>query len=52
MFQEQGEAQSCFTAQVLKEQESLQLSDDEVAYLAGAMFGAGSDTVCAHTVLC
>ncbi|EPS94879.1 hypothetical protein FOMPIDRAFT_1054643 [Fomitopsis schrenkii] len=41
---EQGEAQSCFTAQVLKEQESLQLSDDEVAYLAGAMFGAGSDT--------
>ncbi|KZT68699.1 cytochrome P450 [Daedalea quercina L-15889] len=41
---ERDEAHSCFTAHILREQKGLQLSDDEVAYLAGAMFGAGSDT--------
>ncbi|KAH9832506.1 cytochrome P450 [Rhodofomes roseus] len=39
-----GEAESCFAAHLLREQQNLQLSGDEVAYLAGAMFGAGSDT--------
>ncbi|KAH9930251.1 cytochrome P450 [Fomitopsis serialis] len=39
-----GEAETSFVAHILREQQNLQLSDDEVAYLAGAMFGAGSDT--------
>ena len=52
MTQKQGEAQSCFTAHILREQETLQLSDDEIAYLAGAMFGAGSDTVSAQIMPC
>ena len=30
---------------LLERQEGMGLSDDELAYLAGSMFGAGSDTV-------
>ncbi|KAG6828377.1 hypothetical protein H0H92_008173 [Tricholoma furcatifolium] len=33
-----------FAKYLLERQETLQLSDDETAYLAGALFGAGSDT--------
>ncbi|KAM5534989.1 hypothetical protein V8D89_011362 [Ganoderma adspersum] len=39
-----NEAQPCFTTYLLEHQEESGLSDDELAYLAGSMFGAGSDT--------
>ncbi|KIP04789.1 hypothetical protein PHLGIDRAFT_31183 [Phlebiopsis gigantea 11061_1 CR5-6] len=39
-----GNAQPCFATYLLENQRELQLSDDEIAYLAGSMFGAGSDT--------
>lgn len=34
-----------FATYLIDQQRQLGLSDDEVAYLAGSMFGAGSDTV-------
>ncbi|KAF7796940.1 hypothetical protein EIP86_008126 [Pleurotus ostreatoroseus] len=37
-------AESCFVTYLLDRQEEYGLSDDELAYLAGSMFGAGSDT--------
>ena len=43
--QVKNEAQPCFTTYLLEHQEESGLSDDELAYLAGSMFGAGSDTV-------
>jgi hypothetical protein len=39
-----GGAPESFGKYLLTHQDSLGLSDDEVAYLAGSMFGAGSDT--------
>lgn len=39
------EAQPCFAKYLLERQQEFELSDDELAYLAGSMFGAGSDTV-------
>ncbi len=36
---------------LLEQQEESGLSDDELAYLAGSMFGAGSDTVSTLFVL-
>ncbi|PIL22641.1 cytochrome P450 [Ganoderma sinense ZZ0214-1] len=39
-----NEVQPCFTTYLLEHQEESGLSDDELAYLAGSMFGAGSDT--------
>ncbi|KAH9842975.1 cytochrome P450 [Rhodofomes roseus] len=39
-----GEASESFVAYLLKEQQNLRVSDNELAYLAGAMFAAGSDT--------
>ena len=35
----------CFVTYLLEKQEEMGMSDDELAYLAGSMFGAGSDTV-------
>ncbi|KAI0086645.1 cytochrome P450 [Irpex rosettiformis] len=35
----------CFVSYLLEHQEEYGLSDDELAYLAGSMFGAGSETV-------
>lgn len=37
-------AQPCFAKYLLERQHEYDLSDDELAYLAGSMFGAGSDT--------
>ncbi|EMD34413.1 hypothetical protein CERSUDRAFT_86534 [Gelatoporia subvermispora B] len=39
-----GEVRPCFATYLLENQEKLGLSDNEAAYLAGSMFGAGSDT--------
>lgn len=39
-----GEAQPSFAAYLLEHQDRLGLSDRELYYLAGAIFGAGSDT--------
>jgi len=39
-----GEAGPCLAQYLLENQQALKLSDVELAYLAGAMFGAGSDT--------
>ncbi|KAI0933583.1 hypothetical protein AcV5_005691 [Taiwanofungus camphoratus] len=39
-----GEAQPSFTTYLLDNQQTLGLSDNELAYLVGSMFGAGSDT--------
>lgn len=38
-------AQPCFVTYLIDRQEEYGLSDHELAYLAGSMFGAGSDTV-------
>ncbi|KAL5527311.1 hypothetical protein ACEPAG_6102 [Sanghuangporus baumii] len=42
-----NEAQPCFAKYLLERQRELELEDDELAYLAGSMFGAGSDTTAA-----
>ncbi|OSX61654.1 hypothetical protein POSPLADRAFT_1046942 [Postia placenta MAD-698-R-SB12] len=42
-----GEAPPSFTAYLIENQERLGISDDELAYLSGAIFGAGSDTTAA-----
>ncbi|BGP58554.1 hypothetical protein JCM8202_001218 [Rhodotorula sphaerocarpa] len=39
-----GDDAHCFTKYILQQQETYQLSDNEATFLAGAMFGAGSDT--------
>ncbi|KDQ25838.1 hypothetical protein PLEOSDRAFT_1113596 [Pleurotus ostreatus PC15] len=41
---ERDEASYCFGRYLLERQAELELDDNEVAYLAGALFGAGSDT--------
>lgn len=46
-----GEAQPSFTTYLLDNQQTLGLSDNELAYLVGSMFGAGSDTVSAASQL-
>lgn len=35
----------CFAKKILERQEEYGLTDNEAAYLAGSMFGAGADTV-------
>ncbi|TFK93081.1 cytochrome P450 [Polyporus arcularius HHB13444] len=42
--QAKNEINPCFVTYLLEQQEESGLSDDELAYLAGSMFGAGSDT--------
>ncbi|KAI0720580.1 cytochrome P450 [Cerioporus squamosus] len=42
--QARNEVNPCFVTYLLEQQEQSGLSDDELAYLAGSMFGAGSDT--------
>lgn len=44
--QHNGDAPPSFAKYILEKQSEYSLSDDELAYLAGSMFGAGSDTVC------
>ncbi|KAF9821612.1 hypothetical protein IEO21_00458 [Rhodonia placenta] len=44
---EKDEAQPSFAAYLIENQERLGLSNDELAYLSGAIFGAGSDTTAA-----
>jgi hypothetical protein len=45
MFQANDQVQPCFAKYVIERQSEYDLTDDESAYLAGSMFGAGSDTV-------
>jgi cytochrome P450 len=40
-----GTAPTCFAKHLLEEQESLGMSDMEIAYTAGSPFGAGVETV-------
>lgn len=40
-----GTAPTCFAKHLLEEQESLGMSDLEIAYTAGSPFGAGVETV-------
>ncbi|ETW82206.1 cytochrome P450 monooxygenase 106 [Heterobasidion irregulare TC 32-1] len=40
----EGKASPSFARYLLEEQQEIGLSDDELAYLAGSMFGAGSET--------
>ncbi|EGG01204.1 uncharacterized protein MELLADRAFT_123434 [Melampsora larici-populina 98AG31] len=42
-----GERDTCVVSHLLDKQKDLALSDDELAYLAGSLFGAGSDTTSA-----
>nr|AHK06531.1 putative cytochrome P450 [Puccinia horiana] len=42
-----GKRDSCFTSYMLERQKEFSLSDSEAAYLAGSLFGAGSDTTAA-----
>ncbi|KAH8113419.1 cytochrome P450 [Phellopilus nigrolimitatus] len=44
---QRNEAQPCFAKYLIERQNEYELSDDELAYLAGSMFGAGSDTTAA-----
>jgi cytochrome P450 len=44
MFKEKGEELPSFGKYLLERQMELGLSDDETAYLAGSLYGAGSDT--------
>ncbi|KAK4047662.1 hypothetical protein OIO90_006091 [Microbotryomycetes sp. JL221] len=39
-----GDDTHCFTKEILRQQSSYGLKDEEAIFLAGAMFGAGSDT--------
>ncbi|ORY88519.1 putative O-methylsterigmatocystin oxidoreductase [Leucosporidium creatinivorum] len=39
-----GQDSHCFAREILRLQKQYQLSDNEMTYLAGAMYGAGSDT--------
>lgn len=51
MLQIKGEhIEECFAKYLLEHQAQYDLSDDEVAYLAGGMFGAGADTVCRQSI--
>ena len=43
--QAKGEAAPSFTAYLVENKEKLEISEDELVYLAGSIFGAGSDTV-------
>lgn len=45
ILQEAGKARPCFAKYLIEKQAEHELTDDEMAYLAGSMFGAGSDTV-------
>ncbi|EGN94234.1 hypothetical protein SERLA73DRAFT_171698 [Serpula lacrymans var. lacrymans S7.3] len=40
----EGKAEACFMRYMLENAEKHQLSEDEMAYLGGAFYGAGSDT--------
>ncbi|POW03668.1 hypothetical protein PSTT_10926 [Puccinia striiformis] len=42
-----GKRDSCFTSYMLERQKEFSLSDNKAAYLAGSLFGAGSDTTSA-----
>lgn len=44
-MQKENTAQPSFVTYLLDYQEEFGLGDDELAYLAGSMFGAGSDSV-------
>lgn len=51
MLQMKGEhIEECFAKYLLEHQTQNDLSDDEMAYLAGSMFGAGADTVCRQSM--
>jgi cytochrome P450 len=51
--QEKGEAMpESFGKYLLERQNELGLSDGQAAYLAGSMFGAGSDTTAAAISVC
>ncbi|KAH9858577.1 cytochrome P450 [Lenzites betulinus] len=41
---ENNECPPCFVTAIMERQEEFNMSDDEMGYLAGSMFGAGSDT--------
>jgi hypothetical protein len=45
LSQARGDAEPCFVTYLLEHQRDYALSDAELAYLFGSMFGAGSDTV-------
>ena len=45
------EARPCFAKYLIERQNEFELDDDELAYLAGSMFGAGSDTVSRKSAL-
>jgi hypothetical protein len=45
MFKAKGQALDSFVKYLIKHQQEYELSANELAYLAGTIFGAGSDTV-------
>lgn len=42
----------CFATYITQKQQEFGLSDDEVAYLCGSIFGAGSDTSSSAITIC
>lgn len=45
-------AAPCFATYLFEKQKSLGLKDDEIAYLLGSVFGAGSDTSSSAITIC
>jgi hypothetical protein len=48
----EGTARPSFAKFILEHQKQYQLEDKELAYIAGGMFGAGSDTVSSYIASC
>lgn len=47
-----GKAHECFVTSLIEKREELNLSDDDMAYLCGTVFVAGSDTTSAAITIC
>ena len=47
-----GKIETCFVTYITEKQKEFDLSDDEVAYLCGSIFGAGSDTSASAIAIC
>jgi cytochrome P450 len=47
-----GKIEPCFATYITEKQKEYDLSDDEVAYLCGSIFGAGSDTSASAIAIC
>lgn len=47
-----GKIEPCFATYITEKQKEFDLTDDEIAYLCGSIFGAGSDTSASAIAIC